>query len=105
MTTQANPGISRERDILEVMREIERGQVKASDTARARDEGDRAPETKSVPDPDALLSSLKAKRDLLNLLDGYSEAKDIVKMKSQLNEAIDFLEALNLDEGDEAEIA
>jgi len=94
MSTQ-NVRQNAQRDIFDVMREIEAGrtQVQAhADDAKATG----AEAEKGVPDPKALYDSLRQKRELLSLLEGYAEAKDLVGKKEDLEEAIEFLEELGL---------
>ena len=94
MSTQ-NVSQNAQRDIFDVMREIEAGRTQATvhaNDAKAAGEGARA----NVPDPKALCDSLKKKRELLGLLEGYAEAKDLVGKKEDLEEAIEFLEELGL---------
>ncbi len=90
----------KERDILEVMRELEAGRASAANDADTRADGAK-PSASDSPDPSDLLASLKKKRDLMGLLDGYSEAKGIVERRQELEDAISFLEKLNLNMSDE----
>lgn len=90
----------KERDILEVMREIEAGRASAAKATETRAD-DAKPAAAASPDPGDLLVSLKKKRELMGLLDGYSEAKGIVERRQELEDAISFLEKLNLDTQDE----
>ena len=94
MSTQ-NVSQNTERDIFDVMREIEAGHTQ--DTVHADDAKAAGAEAKAgVPDPKALYDSLRQKRELLSLLEGYAEAKDLVGKKEDLEEAIEFLEELGL---------
>ena len=90
----------KERDILEVMRELENSRASAAKDADTRADGAK-PSAPVSPDPSDLLASLKKKRDLMGLLDGYSEAKGIVEKRQELEDAISFLEKLNLNMSDE----
>ncbi len=84
-TTNASKPI--ERDIFSVIEEIE--------TARKQHEVvNTTPDNTKVPDPKELLQSLQKKAQLLNLIDGYANPKDVTAMKSQLKDAIDFLEQI-----------
>jgi len=90
MSTHSVTGL-KERDILDVMREIE--------SSRAVEEKplEKGLNPKSSPaesDPAALLARLKDKQALINLLDGYAEAKGIVEKREELEEAIEFLEKI-----------
>jgi hypothetical protein len=86
MATQASIGNAPERDILSVIRELEGKEMPVSQP-HVDPEADTA-------DPRGLLESLKKKAELVKLLDGYSEANDVVAMKRELGDAIDFLEQL-----------
>ena len=88
----------RERDTLEVMREIEAG--RASETRAPEAPAAEANPQAGSPDPADLLVSLKKKRELMGLLDGYSEAKGIVEKRQELEDAISFLEQLIPASGD-----
>jgi len=97
----------RERDILDVVREIETGRSHQTNAlaagapeAGASVDSPEAPSATASPDPADLLNSLKKKRDLMGLLDGYSEAKGIVEKRQELEEAISFLEKLIPASGD-----
>jgi len=94
MSTQ-NVSQNAQRDIFDVMREIEASHTQA--TVHANDAKAMGEDTQAnVPDPKALCDSLKKKRELLGLLEGYAEAKDLVGKKEDLEEAIEFLEELGL---------
>ncbi|MBN1282303.1 MAG: hypothetical protein JXA24_00840 [Proteobacteria bacterium] len=93
MSTQ-KIGTEREKDILDVMREIEAGKAPAA--PRIEEDAAEAGNSNPSRDPADLLVSLRKKRELLSLLDGYSEAKGIVDRKKELEEAIGFLEELSI---------
>ncbi len=76
-----------ETDILSIIRELE---GKTTPNKALKDSGVE----QESPDPSKLLASLTQKRDLINLIDGYAEVKEIAGIKQELNEAIADLEEI-----------
>lgn len=86
----STPSVSRlaEADILSVVRELESRQPVRMNRK------DSPLETAPAHDPSKLLESLQKKRQLINLIDGYTDASDMNDMKTRINEAIADLEEI-----------
>ncbi len=92
-------------DILSIMRELDRKDAEnhaltAETKATADDKAAHA--SKIDIDPSKLLSSLRTKRDLLNIINGHTrakETKEIDQITEEINDAISFL--TKLVDGDE----
>ena len=93
MNTQ-NIAPNTERDILDVMREIEGGSSSHASPEKDVEKSDGAADIAGIHDPDMLRGSLEQKLKLIELVEGYSEAKGIVEKKQELKEAIEFLNEL-----------
>ncbi len=79
-----------ETDILSIIRELE-GKTAPNKTSMTKKDSSVE---RGSPDPSKLLASLTQKRDLINLIDGYADVKDIASIKQELNEAIADLEEI-----------
>ncbi|MFH1830958.1 MAG: hypothetical protein ABH871_09320 [Pseudomonadota bacterium] len=88
-TTNMNNKVENvETDILSIIRELE------AKNAPTKTQEDSDVVQNISPDPAKLLASLTQKRELINLIDGYAEVKDIAGIKKELNAAIADLEEI-----------
>lgn len=78
----------KEASILNVIRELSSSNAPESKPNNIKETN------RNLPDPHTLLASLEKKRQLISLLDGYMNKKDITDMKKQLNQAIADLEEI-----------
>jgi|GEM_PF-5513795 len=92
MSTQGI-GQAAERDILDVMREIEAGSAPKPHEDDAA--GSKPAQAQGAIDTDHLYDSIKKKYEVMRLLEGYAGSPGIAEKRQELKEALEFLEELN----------